>query len=228
MRESSHPLIDNSAVKIALWAVTLFGVLATTPLAGQGNLNPLKPDARGRLTYFLAEGITRSGYRVTDAELASWAFEAWQREAPDKIQFERIADESPAAIRLYFLRPARGVFGSAASPTTYDPRISRPSTIYIMPLDPSQMKPDVAAMIREPLLRDVAVFFLCLHEIGHSLGIAHTSGVRDVMRAGIEGGFLTTLKDYRARVKVRDDLRSQRWLTEGDIKQLRLLYPKQV
>jgi hypothetical protein len=67
-------------------------------------------DQQGTITYFIADGIERSGYQPGDTELAIWAFEEWERAAKN-IKLVRSEDEGQSLIRLYWVPPARGRAG---------------------------------------------------------------------------------------------------------------------
>ncbi|HEU4939450.1 MAG TPA: hypothetical protein VFT39_23540, partial [Vicinamibacterales bacterium] len=60
--------------------------------------------------YFIADGKGTTGFRPTDAGLARWALEDWQRSSGQAIRFEA-APESSALVRLYWAEPSDGQYG---------------------------------------------------------------------------------------------------------------------
>jgi hypothetical protein len=51
----------------------------------------------------------RSGCQPSDAELARWAFEAWQRESGNRIIFTKSANPQHARLTVHWLSGARSV-----------------------------------------------------------------------------------------------------------------------
>src|SRR5262249_42869024 len=62
------------------------------------------------LTYFIAEGDPAVGYRPSDHDLATWAFEAWARSAAGAIKLQSAA-EADALVRLYWAPPQGSLYG---------------------------------------------------------------------------------------------------------------------
>jgi len=51
-------------------------------------------DSTGLITYYIAEGIPTFGSRPGDVELATWAFNEWQRRAEGAIRFQPFARDT--------------------------------------------------------------------------------------------------------------------------------------
>ena len=123
------------------------------------------------ITYFIADGGRQTGFQPPDRQLAQWAFEAWARSSGERFRFEA-ASESSAVIRLYWAESNEGQYGEMR-PLTVGGR--RGAAVYIRP-DVDSLGDDIARRARvDPLLRDSIVYLTCLHELGHALGLMHTS-----------------------------------------------------
>lgn len=173
----------------------------------------------GRITYFIAEGIEKSGHRPGDTELAVWALNEWERAAEGAIRFEHIGSEGTALIRIYWLPWAREELGQTRPFMT---RGHRASSVFI--------RPDIERVIRraseDPIMRETILFLVCLHELGHALGLGHTTDNTDIMWEGGHGQDSEVFERHRKRVRTRDSIRDLSWLSAADIKRLKFLYPR--
>ena len=140
-------------------------------------------DTLGRLdtdvpvTYFIAGGVAGSGYRESDRELAIWALEAWERSANGELRFIPGA-ESTALLRVYWVPADFGQYGEMR-PLLVDGR--RGAAVFIRP-DTDALGEEIGQRARsDPLFRDTVVYLTCLHELGHALGLSHTSEYADIM-----------------------------------------------
>jgi predicted Zn-dependent protease len=79
------------------------------------------------------------------------------------------------------------------------------------------------AAAKDPLLRDTILYLSTLHEIGHALGIGHSSNENDVMYTN---GSFGNFERYRKRLATRTDIGKLAWLSDNDKAQLKVLYKR--
>jgi hypothetical protein len=206
-------------VAIALGLLAL--VLGTHRMAAQRSPLIEKLDARSPIPYFIADGTGEPGYRASDRELARWALQAWRRTTPGKLRF-RPAPESEAIVRIYWAGPAGGEYGEMRPILVGG---HRGAAVYIRP-DVEGLGPDIAARATEDgLLRDSIVYLTCLHEMGHALGLEHTSDFRDIMfYFGYGGDIVEYFERYRRQIHTRSDIATVSGLSDADIKTIRSMY----
>jgi hypothetical protein len=192
------------------------GVLAAP---SQAILTPF--DISRPVPYFIADGKGKTGFRLTDTELARWALEDWQRSSSRAIRFEAVA-ESSALLRLYWAEPSEGQYGEMER-ILVDGRLG--AAVYIRP-DMTSLGPDIAERAaRDPLLRESIVYLTCVHELGHALGLRHTRDYRDIMYFFGYGGDIPKYFDrYRAQLRSRPDIAKVSGLSSGDVTSLKALY----
>lgn len=176
------------------------------------------------VTYFIADGSGRSGYRTSDRELALWALQAWQRSAGPGLQLKS-APEADALIRLYWTEGNNGEYGETRF---YFVGGRRGAAMYIQ-ADVSSLGPGIAQQASDdPLLRDSIVYLTCLHELGHAFGLEHTRDFRDIMYSFTYGGDVAEyFGRYRAQVHTRSDIARVSGLSDADVSRIRALYPAQ-
>jgi predicted Zn-dependent protease len=100
--------------------------------------------------------------------------------------------------------------------------------VFIRP-DTEALGPDIARLARtDALLRDTIVYLTCLHELGHALGLAHTSAFRDIMYFfGYGGDIPGFFGRYREQLRTRADIATVSGLSADDVSRVRALYAKQ-
>ena len=187
-------------------------------------LPPLRPlDASGRVTYVVDEGSAESGFVSGDRRLASWAFSAWQRALDNTLRFEPAA-RSTALVQLFWVPAAIGEFGETQPLLVHG---HAGAAVYIRP-DTSALGPDIARRARQdPLFRDTVVYLTCVHELGHALGLPHTSSFADIMYAfGYGGDIPEFFMRYRRQLATRADIARVAGLSPADITAVRSLYPR--
>jgi hypothetical protein len=203
------------------WLLVAAVVVAMSVAARAQNPRTLVPLGTERvITYYIADGIPHFGSRPGDNELATWAFEEWERAVGGTIRLERIVQESEAMIRLYWLSPTVGKYGEMKPQAAARPQSA---LVFVRPDTHAKHKTLGPAAAKDPLLRDTIVYLTSLHEIGHALGLDHTDAADDVM--GTEGS-AENFQRYRRRLKTRADIAKVAWLSDADGERIRQLYQK--
>lgn len=104
----------------------------------------------------------------------------------------------------------------------------RGAAVYIRP-DVDALGEGIARLARtDPLLRDSIVYLTCLHELGHALGLMHTSDFRDIMYSfGYGGDIVEYFERYRRQLRTRNDIAAIAGVSDADVRRLRAMYTPQ-
>ncbi len=97
--------------------------------------------------------------------------------------------------------------------------------VFVSPGVSSMGEPFASRAARDRLFRDTIVYLTCVHEIGHALGLQHTSNFEDIMYYfGYGGDLAGYFLRYRNKLQSRADIPRYSGLSSNDIAVLKRLH----
>lgn len=179
-------------------------------------------DNREPIPYFIADGAGIPGYEAKDGELARTALDAWARESNGQLRFVEAETEDSAVVHVVWIPPGGGLYGEMRR-VLIEGEIR--TFVYVTPSVEGQGPAISRLAMEDPLLRDTIVYLTCVHELGHAVGLGHTSEFEDIMYSfGFGGDIVNYFMRYRQKLQDRSDIDRNSGLSANDRATLLRLY----
>ena len=201
-----------------LVTVAVATILLVTPQVPPG----ITLDAREPIPYFIEDGKGISGYRDSDRELAKLALDAWSRESGGRLKFTEVKAAQMGIVRFRWIPQNEGLYGEMQRVQVNG---KRGAIVNVMPEVAVHGDPLASRALQDSLLRDTIVYLTCVHELGHAVGLQHTSRFDDIMYYfGYGGDIVNYFMRYRTKLQSRSDIAKYSGLSSSDIEILRAMY----
>ena len=186
--------------------------------AGAGGAQSrLSPQAHWANRSVIQVWIDRENLPARGDQLVERAMQAWATASDGAFTLRRTFVDRDAGIRVYF-NGAGGNYGETR------PHVNRATGL----IDEAEVAIAAAAPIQaDPVTRDIIVYLTALHELGHALGLEHTTNFDDIMYLFREpGDGPRYFGNYRRLLRTADDIGTAiaTGLSAYDIAALRGLY----
>jgi hypothetical protein len=173
------------------------------------------PPGPQTIPYYVDDGKGIAGYDAGDRELAAFALEAWARESGGRLKFTPAQSEDKALLQVRWVAAGEGRFGEMQTIPVGGRQVV---VTFISPGVSSMGEPFASRAARDRLFRDTIVYLTCVHEIGHALGLQHTSNFADIMYYfGYGGDLAAYFQRYRDKLQSRADIQKFSGLSPNDI-----------